>query len=402
MKHILFVDDEPNLLSGLRRMLRPMKAEWDMDFADSGENALQLLGAKSYDVIVSDIRMPGMNGVQLLRKVMQDYPSTVRIAFSGEAGKEMMLDVAGAAHQYLAKPCDAEQVKQTVNRTCDLRRVLANDDLRKLVSGLSTIPSLPELYQQIVEKAESPDASLRDVGDIISQDIGMTAKILQLVNSAFFGLKQHVSTPGDAAALLGIEVVKGLVLTTKLFSELEQGIASALDISRLWQLSIETGALAQQIAVTEIQDAKTKDYALMAGMLHGVGQIVLAVNMPEKYARLNAEANSSARAIWCLEVEEFGCNHMEVGAYLLGLWGLAAPIVEAVAYYPRPMQSQNSEFSPLTAVHAARALILGEYEDPDQAQFLDQEYLANVGIADHVQHWRDLLLKMHNVTGEEK
>lgn len=401
MKHILFVDDEPNVLSGLRRMMRPMKHEWDMDFADCGENALQLMGAKAYDAIVSDMRMPGMNGAQLLRRVMRDYPNTVRIAFSGHAEKELMLDCAETAHQYLAKPCDADQVRQTINRACELRRLLDNDDLQQLVSGLSTVPSLPELYVEIVEMIKSPDVSVKEVGDTIARDIGMTAKILQLVNSAFFGLRRHVATPGDAATLLGMEVVQGLVLTTKVFNELDQVADSGLDVTRIWQLSTETGALARQISAMEIQDAKTKDYALMAGLLHAVGRLVLAVNRPQDYLEATALLDDGNMEMWQAEQAVFGHSHMDVGAYLLGLWGLVDPIVEAVAYYQYPQCSHGAGFWPITAVHAASALLRGEHEAGNQTRFLDTEYLTKAGVADHVEHWQELLGQMRNAGEKE-
>lgn len=401
MKHILFVDDESNVLSGLRRMMRPMKNEWDMDFTDSGENALQLMDAKTYDAIVSDMRMPGMNGAELLRRVMQDYPNTVRIAFSGHAEKDLMLDCAETAHQYLAKPCDADQVRQTINRACNLRHLLDDDDLQQLVSGLSTVPSLPDLYFEIVEMIKSPDVSLKQVGETIARDIGMSAKILQLVNTAFFGLRRHVASPGDATSLLGLEVVQGLVLTTKVFNELEQAADSGLDVAQVWQHSNETGALARQISAMEIQNAKTNDYALMAGMLHAIGQLVLAVNRPQSYLEVTARLNDGDTDIWQAEKAVFGHNHMDVGAYLLGLWGLDDPIVEAVAYYQYPQRSPGEGFWPLTAVHAASGLLRGEHEDADQTRFLDMDYLAKAGVADHVEHWQEMLREMRNA-GDKK
>src|SRR5262245_37814840 len=100
MKKILFVDDEPNVLQGLERMLRSMRHEWEMQFAMSGPAALERLAEQTFDVIVSDMRMPGMTGAQLLTEVSQRHPHIVRIILSGQADQEDILRSVGPTHQY--------------------------------------------------------------------------------------------------------------------------------------------------------------------------------------------------------------------------------------------------------------------------------------------------------------
>jgi CheY-like chemotaxis protein len=208
MRRILFVDDEPKVLAWLERMLRSMRHEWEMEFAKSGPEALEALAARPFDVVVSDMRMPGMNGTQLLAEVMQRHPQVVRIILSGNADHETGMKSVGPAHQFLTKPCDVEVVKTTVGRACALRDLLADERLRLLVSQMQSLPSLPSLYEELVRELQLPNASLKRVGEIISKDVGMTAKILQMVNSAFFGLRREVSSIGRALTLLGLENVK--------------------------------------------------------------------------------------------------------------------------------------------------------------------------------------------------
>jgi YesN/AraC family two-component response regulator len=185
-KRILFVDDDPNVLQGLRRMFRPLRHEWDMTFIESGQEALALLAHTPCDVVVSDMRMPEMNGVQLLMAVKERYPHIIRIVLSGYAGHELLLPSVKLAHQYLSKPCDAAILQTAINRTCTLYELLSKETLQRLVAGITLLPSLPTLYQEIMEAVHSPNSSLAQIGKIIEQDLGMTAKILQLVNSAFF------------------------------------------------------------------------------------------------------------------------------------------------------------------------------------------------------------------------
>ena len=186
MKHLLFVDDESKLLDGLKRSLRPMRDEWDMTFVTSGADALMALEQAPFDVVISDMRMPGMDGAQLLREVQQRYPQTVRIVLSGQSDQESIYRSIGATHLYLAKPCESEQLKAAVRRACALRELLGSDLLRRFVTGMQQIPSQPMLYAEIRREAESKTASLKTISAIISKDMGMIAKILQLVNSAYF------------------------------------------------------------------------------------------------------------------------------------------------------------------------------------------------------------------------
>ena len=218
MKRILFVDDEPMVLDGLRRMLRGMRNEWEMEFATSGHDALKILDGKRFNVIVTDMRMPGMDGCQLLNHVKELHPQVVRIVLSGHSDKDMVLKSIGPVHQFLSKPCDAETIKTTVARVCSMRDIMEDEALIKVVSGVESLPSLPELYSEVVDEVNSAEGSLNRVGEIISRDSGMSAKILQLVNSAFFGLPRHITSPVRAVQLLGLETVKALVLTVKIFS----------------------------------------------------------------------------------------------------------------------------------------------------------------------------------------
>jgi CheY-like chemotaxis protein len=221
-KRVLFVDDEENLREGLRRMSYLLRGEWEMAFAESGAQALALLSKAPFDVIVSDMRMPGMDGARLLDEVRQRYPQMVRLILSGHSDREMILRAVGPSHQYLAKPCDIETLLATLTRAYALRELLMNEDLRRIITAMQTLPSRPAVYAAVVEAVQSPSVSLEKIGELIQRDIGMTAKILQLVNSAFFGLQRPMSSPVQAVRLLGLETVQALILSGQIFERSAQ------------------------------------------------------------------------------------------------------------------------------------------------------------------------------------
>ena len=392
---VLFVDDEPNVLQGLKRMLRGLRGEWEMAFVESAHKALEILDEETFDVLVTDMRMPGMDGAQLLREVTKKYPQIVRIVLSGHSDQELILRSVRPAHQYLSKPCDAEAVKATITRACALRELLGEEALKGVISKTDSLPSLPSLYQEIMAELNSQDASIQKAGEIISKDIGMTAKILQLVNSAFFGLPRHVKSPGQAVALLGLETINALVLSIQVFSQFDNKNISNKFLEQLWGHSMETGTAARALAKSETEDKMLVDNGFLAGLLHDVGKLVLAASFPEKYARALDSVKETNVPLRSAEAETFGTTHAEVGGYLMGLWGLSDPVVEAIAFHHNPGRCPGRKFTPLTAVHVANAL---EHEEgPDSleqnAPEPDMNYLAELGMEDRLPEWREIHLK---------
>ena len=399
-RRILFVDDEPNVLLGLKRMLRSQRHEWDMAFAGGGAEGLTLMEKEPFDVVVSDMRMPGMDGAEFLTAVMSRYPDVVRLILSGHSEWELIMKSVGPAHQYLTKPCAAEELKTTVAQAFALRELLADHNLRTLVSRMETLPSLPALYQRILAALRSPDASCSVVAEIVSQDPAMAAKVLQLVNSAFFGLPQQISSPAQAVTLLGLDAVKSLVLSVNVFAEFDPQRIKDLSLDTLWTHCMAAGSVAKRIAQMESHDAKLWDDALLAGLLHDIGKLVVVANLPDVYAAIQQRAAAGDFELVEAERDELGATHAEVGAYLLGLWALPDPIVEAVAFHHRPSQCLSHGFTPLTAVHAANCLeVTVEPDDGARlAHGLDRDYLAGLGLTEHIPEWQEFCFPLANET----
>jgi putative nucleotidyltransferase with HDIG domain len=394
MTRVLFVDDEPKLLRGLQRMLSGADCDWETEFAQSGREALTLLEKRPFDVVVSDMRMPEMDGATLLDEVRQRYPHIARIVLSGHSEHTLVLRSVGVAHRYLAKPCELDDLRSVVTRAIALRQVLADSSLRALVSQLCKIPSMPQVYRELLAQIQCPNKSLNDLGAIVAQDVGMSVKILQIVNSAFFGLPRHVPDPVQAVCLLGLDVLRALVVTIHIFAELPLDGVDDLGLRNLWKHSTETGAMAKMIASAQGCDREACDHALMAGLLHDTGKLILAASQTQRYREALRLAEERAMPPLAAERDVFGATHAEVGAYLLGLWGLPDPTVEAVAFHHRPADCEAIAVTPLTAVHVANALQHAHHrtnaEGPPDG--LDTAYLEHLGLAERWPAWRDQCL----------
>ena len=403
MNRILFVDDDANVLQGLRRMLRDMRQEWHMEFAGGGQEALEVLAKAPFDIVVTDMRMPGMDGGQLLTEVMQRYPHMVRIVLSGQAEEAAVIRTVGAVHQYLSKPCDAETLKKTVARACALRSVLADENLKRVLSHIQSLPSLPALYTRLLEECQNPRGSLRTVGEIIAEDVGMTAKILHLVNSAFFGLRTRVSSPVQAVQLLGLDTVKSLTLCASVFSQFE-GALHRFPLMAFWRHSLVAGSFARIVATAEQNETTFANDASVAGLLHDAGQLVLAANLPDRYAQALDLARTEEIPIADAETKVFGASHAMVGAYLLGLWGLPDSVVEAVARHHDPSNASDLTFAPLTAVHVADALADEVHAGggPDAKRSIDEAYIVTLGMTNRIQVWRERCLAYAGETNSDE
>jgi putative nucleotidyltransferase with HDIG domain len=388
-KRILFVDDEPMVLKGIQRTLRKMRDAWDMTFAPSAAEALAILDDNPMDVLVTDMKMPEMDGTQLLAEVKRRHPHIVRLILSGHVEQETTIQSVQFAHQCLSKPCDVEVLKQTLAKLFALREILSDHSIKKIVSQIESLPSLPSIYTEIMAEMQSDDPSIKNVGTIIGRDVSMTAKILQVVNSVFFGLPQKISNPQQAVMLLGLETIKSLVLSVKIFSEFSQKKYSWFNIDAIFNHSISVSSCAKAIVKSEKMNQDLINYSLMAGLLHDLGKLILATNFNDTYQQVQTESQNSDHELWDLEYEAFGTSHAEIGAYLMGLWNLENPIIEAIAFHHRPAKSASTQMGLLTAVHVANAMDHEEDspEDPADDSPYDNEYLDRLGVTDRIPDW---------------
>jgi HD-like signal output (HDOD) protein/CheY-like chemotaxis protein len=388
---ILFVDDEPNILSGLQRMLRFLRHEMDFHFVESGKEALAFMEAHHVDVIVSDMRMPGMDGAELLATVQEKFPHVIRIMLTGQADEESILRTVGVAHQFLAKPSSPEILKEVLGRSCALRDLLQNEPLKALIASLGSLPSLPATYAALQRKLKDPECGLNDVAAIIEQDLAMSAKVLQLVNSAFFGFFKNIDSPARAVHLLGLDTVKALALGVGVFNEFKPIADKIFSVQSLWNHSMGVAAYAKIIAQAETGTKESIDHAFIAGLIHDIGKLLFYSSIHQRYVEVVELSKAQQLEIYLAERHILNADHADAGAYLIGLWGLPGSVVEAVAFHHRLDHYPNPAFCPAVAVHAADVIYHILHPDPHLvAPTLNSAYLEQAGVGDRFDHWLEL------------
>jgi len=379
-KRILFVDDEASILGGLRVRLHRLRDKWDMHFVESGAKAIEALECNHYDVVVTDMRMPGMDGAELLGVVRDRWPDTVRIVLSGYAELQQVVRLVPYAHQYFSKPCEAGQLENLIDRCLRLHELLRLPALRAVVGRVCKLPAMPQIYARLQGLLASDTTSVHEVAELIASDAAIAAKVLQLVNSAFFRLARRITNIEQAVSHLGFGAIRNLVISAEVFSRWSGcNTRSLLNVDKLQSHVHLVAAAARSLATS----SPRADDALLAGLLHDIGYWVLANESPDELTDAVARATALKIPLHEAETQVIGASHAQIGAYLLGIWGLPYPVIEAVAHHHTPESITQSEMDPLGALAVAHALLPSDDTEAFNAPLppdpkVDAGYLASL------------------------
>lgn len=395
LPRILFVDDDQNVLNGIRRMLHRKRHEWDLYYATSAEKALALVEKAQFDVIVSDMRMPQMDGAELLNRIAESHPDTIRMILSGHADQEAILRAIPVTHQYIAKPCDTAVLESQLSRSIHLRKRIHHELVRRAVSQINRLPSLPDLYQKICDIAQSENAGVKDAVNVILKDAAMSAKILQLVNSSYFGIAREVSSIAQAISLLGMDTLKSLVLSIGIFDNHLPVKIPGFSITKLMEHSVACGTLAKQIVALETEDSNLAEHAFTAGLLHDLGKLILAMEIPDLVTNSLEIAREDQVSLAEAEMIAEGFTHADVSGYLLGLWKLPMTVVEAVTFHHSPGFLKSGASETTLAVYAANIIIQERYPGKSGnpvVPVFDEELVDQLQLSEKIEQWRSLLV----------
>ena len=365
---ILIVDDEPRVLDGMVRSL--FHLDWDIETAESGAAALAVLEQHPFEVVISDMRMPGMDGAELLRQVKQKYPEVLRIVLSGHTEIEAAMRAVPVAHQFLSKPCRAEEVQEVLDRALSLASYLKQDELRALVGSLSELPSVPDTYLRLREATSLPETSVMDVAAIVEQDTAITAKVLQLVNSSFFSQAHAITTVQQAVVRLGVSMIQSLALATHAFGTMgSQNRELQTFLTEQQDHALKVACAAKALCDNRVLG----EQAFLAGLLHDIGKIVLKIGASERWAEVAALQARQGCSQYEAEMRLYGVSHAEVGAYLVGIWGLPYPVVEAIAHHHCPERLGYADgVDVVAALHIAESVV--------SVLTLSESYLEQAGL----------------------
>lgn len=389
---LLLVDDDPQIRRSIERFMRTMEKDWTIVTAGSTDEAIQALSRQAMDVVISDLDLgcPGMNGVELLNYVQEQHPETVRFVLSGESGRDLMVRTVALAHLFLSKPFDSQELRTSLKRALGLRGILDNPAARALVGVSNRLPSPPRVFREVVSLLSEKRSSVEQVARIIETDIALSAQLIRLVSSAYFGLPQRIRSVQGAIAFLGFQTIKTLVLSLAILQDFAPGRKiPGFDLTELSRNAMLTACIAREIAG---KPAVGED-AFAAAMLRDCGRLLLAQREPAKYSDVIQRCRTDNRPLHVLETAMLGVSHAEIGAYLLGVWGLPEPVIEAVARHHLPQSTVATRLDAALAVNIAEKLALDPdviaAESTEDPAAIDMAHLRELGLATELPRWRE-------------
>ena len=384
-RRVLFVDADPRVRDALRRSLHACRKQWEVAFADSGQTALRKLAERPFDALFTELDGPGLDGSELLAQVRVRHPTVARLVLSGRALVGEVLATIGPAHQYLSKPCSREELLASLEGACSAQQLMRKEKLSRVVSGLEALPSQSPVLADLMGELARTGCSVRRVGQLVTQDIGLATKVMQLANSAFFGTRKSASDPARAVMTVGLEVVRSLALAQRTFSRFEAAAGRVLSLQALWQHSSNVGSCARFLAGQARLPEQTANEAFAAGLLHDLGKLILATYRPADVLRVQRRAEQTRTPEWRLEQDYVGASHAELGGHLAGLWGLSDGVTRALTWHHAPWRAPEPRLDALTFVAVANRLDRDRLIRPG-SRFAD--YLTSVGVLDRIEGWQ--------------
>lgn len=386
MRRILLIDSNPDKAPDPGELKANFRDAWIIQFASSGREALQMLKDADFDAVVSELVLEDTTGPELLRNIQKRNPGALRIILTDHNDRDLVYKAINVGHRYVAKPCPTAILCKIIENSLGLRQLLANEELHIRIATIDMLPSPPEIYNKLVDELGNENTNPRRIADLIKKDVAITAKILQMTNSAYFGLPSHIESILQAVNYLGLDTIRSLVLAAGVFSQFHDADVPGFSIDSIYSRSLQVGTGSRHIANAFGFQSRLTDDALMAGMLHDVGKLVMLLHFQDELKEAVRVSKTKVIPMHEAQREILGVTDADIGAHLLSMWGLPDTILEAVALHYTPSLAPSPILNVLTTVHLAFAI---EYDQcnkirDESKSAVDKTYVTKLGLAEQL------------------
>lgn len=355
--NLLIIDSNLEATESYQKALAPKAASWTVHYAASADEGLKLAEAHTPDIIVTALSLNDGQGLKVLSQAIDAAPLAHAFIAAEESDRPQLAAAFEGGCRYLPSPCPSDRLLLEFQRCLAIDAWLESPVIKEIVSSRSEFESLPAHHHQIVTALNAPHSAIDEVAEAIANDLALSAKVLETANSSFYGFDENVADIKQAISLLGLSNTRNIVLATHVFSKVGQDSEHQSLIKEIWHHSIAVAGAARRICLHETNNHCAAEEAYSAGLLHDIGKIVLLGVVPDEYIEAQRLSREESLSAWQTEYKVLGCDHAEVGAYLLAKWGLPSTVSEAAALHHRPANSCHGTFSTLAAVHAANAIV---------------------------------------------
>jgi len=333
---VLLVDDEPLVSHGVARRLMLRNTEMEVFVKASAEEALKCLAVQPVDVLVTDLHMPGMDGLHLLETVRRLYPTLLRFVLTGAMQSKDFIEANHLAQRVIPKPYDADALFTALETAWTARRSVRMPTIAATLTRLGELPVRRASFGELLQVLGDQGSDLESIATALRKDPGMAAAVLKAANSPFYGYEGSIGTVGEATGVLGLETVAALAASHKVYGMESPAAVSGLSTENLWSDCVAVSAACRRIGSRLRFSSGVVRHAAAAALLHEIGKLVMALAEPKAYAASVVLAHAEHLPDWQAEHQVLGNSHQEVGAGLLQVWGLPEPLVRGVAFHHTP------------------------------------------------------------------
>ena len=366
MSRVLFVDDEASVLDDYKILFKAQSIVWDMEFTRD-----------LHDVTPPDVVVAGR---AVLAEVRARFPDAARVLLAAHSQNDDLARTIGLAHQFVLQPYSGDDLTDAIRRALRLRDQVATQSTRREISDIAMLPTPSPVFTELLRAIESPSSDAREIGQIVSHDVGLTAKVLQLVNSSYFAPRTRVTSVEGAVVRLGSSVIRTLAFLDEVNRDINDPLPVQCWVRDLAKHTYEVADLARQLAPSELADD-----VFCGGLLHECGQLVFARCRPEMFCGHLDERKHQNRSLSDLEREAWGVTHAQAGAYLLTLWGCPIDIIDAVAHHDDEELARNDRAQIVQVAHrlieATGMALCGEPPAEIDFSWLDDSEYAEAAYA---------------------
>lgn len=384
---ILIIDQDPDALENYRQSLASKSSTWTVITACSEEEGLAMAEESAPDIVVASLGLNDGKGLKTLSKIVDLAPLVHPFIAAEESAKSDLEEAFRGGCHFLPRPCPPDQLLLAFQHCLAIESWLENPVVKELFSQRNSFEILPPVYLRIAKALQSSNTTLESIAEIIRADLALSSKILETVNSSFYGFDQGISEIPQAVAILGLDSIKHMALAIQLFDRERYSAEHRALVEELWHHSQAVAVAARRIVLFETEDVRAAEEAYSAGLLHDIGKLVLLDMVGDLYIEAQRLAREQSIPAWRAEIATIGCDHAETGAYLLARWGLPQILSETAALHHRPANSYSAGFSTFAAVHAANAIVR-KRKNPNHFDAKPyQEYLEEIGKAESWPDW---------------
>ena len=351
-RNILLVGDDARRLQDPPPL--PGTEPWIVTVAATGSQALLELERRPQDVVVADVDAGTADAASLLCAISERWPSTSRIALCGslECSTRPYQLALPAAHQYIFRESAASEFHEAVERCLRLQDLLSQPGLRAVIGSVHRLPPRPRTFARLQVMMSHRNVTPKKICAVIEADAAITAKLLQLANCAMFHEREPIRNIEQALVRLGFLGLRNLVMCAEVLNGWRRATHGALDLDSM-QAHVQRVA---RVTAALTAGSHCSDEAVLAAFLHDIGYWLLVQERPAQLDQAAALAVSTDIPMQEAERCILGTSHAEIGAYLLGLWGMPNTLVEAIAHHHTPELVGVARFNTLSALAVALAL----------------------------------------------